>query len=177
MRQVIERSPTCRGTLGFVWDIKRSRVSRGIVTCIKRSSQQHFSSKTSTHYPLYDFDLRATQARTLLPAALASVSFGFVLVRVRTKTQRAQSQKPMAAFYGISFRLNLFDEIHVISLRLPGWTKFGSYRQRNFAIFRLSTLSDLLSQQLATTIATTTAAILATSNEAQARPCKACRKD
>jgi hypothetical protein len=36
----------------------------------------------STHYPLYDFDLRATHARTLLPAALASVSFGFVLVRV-----------------------------------------------------------------------------------------------
>jgi hypothetical protein len=32
------------------------------------------------HYPLYDFDLRATHARTLLPAALASVSFGFVLV-------------------------------------------------------------------------------------------------
>jgi len=37
----------------------------------------------STHYPLYDFDLRATHARTLLPAGLASVSFGFVLVRVR----------------------------------------------------------------------------------------------
>ena len=31
--------------------------------------------------PIYDFDLRATHARTLLPAALASVSFGFVLVR------------------------------------------------------------------------------------------------
>ena len=37
----------------------------------------------SFYYPLYDFDLRATHARTLLPAALASVSFGFVLVRVR----------------------------------------------------------------------------------------------
>ena len=36
----------------------------------------------STHCPLYDFDLRATHARTPLPAALASVSFGFVLVRV-----------------------------------------------------------------------------------------------
>ena len=33
--------------------------------------------------PTYDFDLRATHARTLLPAALASVSFEFVLVRVR----------------------------------------------------------------------------------------------
>ena len=31
---------------------------------------------------LRDFDLRATHARTLLPAALASVPFGFVLVRV-----------------------------------------------------------------------------------------------
>ena len=37
----------------------------------------------STHYPLYDFDLRTTHACTLLPAAVASVSFGFVLVRVR----------------------------------------------------------------------------------------------
>jgi len=31
------------------------------------------------------FDLRATHARTLLLAALASVSFGFVLVRVRVR--------------------------------------------------------------------------------------------
>ena len=30
-------------------------------------------------------DLRATHARTLLPAALASVSSGFVLVRVRVR--------------------------------------------------------------------------------------------
>ena len=36
-----------------------------------------------TNYRLYDFDLRATHARTLLPAALAPVSFGFVLVRVQ----------------------------------------------------------------------------------------------
>jgi len=33
--------------------------------------------------PLCNFGLRATHARTLLPAALVSVSFGFVLVRVR----------------------------------------------------------------------------------------------
>jgi hypothetical protein len=33
--------------------------------------------------PLYVFDSRATYARTLLPAALASVPFGFVFVRVR----------------------------------------------------------------------------------------------
>ena len=35
--------------------------------------------------PICDFELRATHARTLLPAALASVSFGFVLVRVRVR--------------------------------------------------------------------------------------------
>ena len=33
--------------------------------------------------PFYDLDLRASHARTLLPAALSSVPFGFVLVRVR----------------------------------------------------------------------------------------------
>ena len=35
--------------------------------------------------PFYDFDLRASHARSLLPAALASVPFGFVLVRVRVR--------------------------------------------------------------------------------------------
>jgi hypothetical protein len=39
----------------------------------------------STHFPSYDFDLRASHARTLLPAALAAVPFGFVLVRVRVR--------------------------------------------------------------------------------------------
>jgi hypothetical protein len=43
--------------------------------------------------PINDFDLRATHARKLLPAALASVSFGFVLVRVREKAHIAP-QKP-----------------------------------------------------------------------------------
>ena len=41
-----------------------------------------------------DFDLRATHARTLLPAALASLSFGFVLVRVRF---RVRSSKDMGS--------------------------------------------------------------------------------
>ena len=36
--------------------------------------------------PFYDFDLRASHARTLLPAALASVPFGFVLGRVRVRS-------------------------------------------------------------------------------------------
>jgi hypothetical protein len=39
-------------------------------------------------FPLYDFDLRATHARKLLPAELAPVSFGFVLVRVRVLMMR-----------------------------------------------------------------------------------------
>ena len=46
----------------------------------------------SAHYPLYDFDLRATHARTLLHAALASVSFGFVLVRVRVRVQLGEQR-------------------------------------------------------------------------------------
>jgi len=33
--------------------------------------------------PIYDFDLRTSHARTLLPAALASVFFGFVSAQVR----------------------------------------------------------------------------------------------
>jgi len=39
--------------------------------------------------PFYDFDLRASHALTLLPAALASVPFGFVLARVRVRVPRA----------------------------------------------------------------------------------------
>ena len=49
-------------------------------------------------YPLHDFDLRATHARTLLPAALASVSFGFVLVRVRSHDVDARIKKASEAF-------------------------------------------------------------------------------
>jgi len=41
--------------------------------------------------PLHDFDLRASHARTLLPAALASVPFGFVLVRVRVQQAKNDS--------------------------------------------------------------------------------------
>ena len=45
--------------------------------------KNYFMFSASSHYSLSDFDLRATHARALLPATLASVSFGFVLVRVR----------------------------------------------------------------------------------------------
>jgi len=37
--------------------------------------------------PPEEFDLRASHARTLLPAALASVPFGFVLVRLRVRVR------------------------------------------------------------------------------------------
>jgi len=56
----------------------------------------------SLRYPLYDFDLRATHARTLLPAALASVSFGFVLVRVRV---RVQSLRLFLRIYSAGFTI------------------------------------------------------------------------
>ena len=39
----------------------------------------------STHVIFYDFDLCASHARTFLPAALASVPLGFVIVRVRVR--------------------------------------------------------------------------------------------
>ena len=39
--------------------------------------------------PIYDFDVRASHARTLLPAALASVSFGYVLIRVQVREAKA----------------------------------------------------------------------------------------
>ena len=56
----------------------------------------------STHYPLYDFDLRATHARTLLPAALASVSLGFVLVRVRVLVCVSQVETDLLDFKNFS---------------------------------------------------------------------------
>ena len=43
--------------------------------------------------PIYGFDLRATHARTLLLAALASLSFGFVLVRVRVQHVRQTARR------------------------------------------------------------------------------------
>ena len=62
----------------------------------------------STHYPLYDFDLRATHARTLLPAALASVSFGFVLVRVRLRSGRGKLRLRIPSIYHTASRKRIF---------------------------------------------------------------------
>ena len=44
------------------------------------------SRKALARLPDYDFGLCTSHARALLPAALASVSFGFVLVRVQVRT-------------------------------------------------------------------------------------------
>ena len=55
--------------------------------------------------PFYDFDLRASHARTLLPAALASVPFGFVLVRVRV---RVLTQATKAGIRGLAGSRDFF---------------------------------------------------------------------
>ena len=56
-----------------------------------RPAHSSDASRAPTHtYALFHvFDSRATHARTLLPAALASVPFGFVLVRVRVRVAGA----------------------------------------------------------------------------------------
>ena len=59
---------------------------------------------TLTYALSHVFDSRATHARTLLPAALASVPFGFVLVRVRV---RFKPGKP-GVFSDPDGRLNMF---------------------------------------------------------------------
>ena len=67
------RIPTSGRSIGFC----------AIWVCMSSSSSS--LPALYTHHPIYDFDLRATHARTLLPAALASVSFGFVMIRVRVR--------------------------------------------------------------------------------------------
>ena len=63
---------------------------------IREILRSHCKARLST-LPIYDFDLRATHARTLLPAALASVSFGFILVRVRVRHRSGGSEGPAIA--------------------------------------------------------------------------------
>jgi hypothetical protein len=69
---------------------RAQRLNNGVLSSMQKLFHEQFPLKRgvkvlcflpSTHYTLYDFDLRAS-TRVLLPAALASVSFGFVLVRV-----------------------------------------------------------------------------------------------
>ena len=72
----------------------------------------------SAHYPLYDFDLRATHARTLLPAALASVSFGFVLVRVRVQIEHL-------AFVSKIYHNMVISGV-IIFLSVPSWVNRAS---------------------------------------------------
>ena len=77
----------------------------------------------STHYPLYDFDLRATHARTLLPAAVASVSFGFVLVRVRVLSSlRYRLARDVRVYTSArSISLTLRAETLLLSCTLRAW--------------------------------------------------------
>jgi len=59
-----------------------------------RLTGQNVRGLTSLYaLPFYDFDLRASHARTLLPAALASVPFGFVLVRVRVRANCKEQRR------------------------------------------------------------------------------------
>jgi len=78
----------------------------------------------STHYPLYDLDLRATHARTLLPAALASVSFGFVLVRVRVTVPWTGLQSGPGDEDGRPFRRRL--GVSINGLARVGRTEHGT---------------------------------------------------
>jgi len=70
--------------------------------------------------PFYDFDLRASHARTLLPAALASVPFGFVLVRVRVRHKESGSfglECACCLYFGLSFAM----AIHSLNSLEIGW--------------------------------------------------------
>ena len=54
--------------------------------------------------PICGFELRASHARKLLPAALACVSFGFVLVRVRVRVRRGDKAVKFRAATATSVR-------------------------------------------------------------------------
>jgi len=77
---------------------------------VQTSSPQHT-------IPIHDFDLRATHARTLLPAALAFVSFGFVLVRVRVQHMPFR----ISTFVTPPFTALPFLESHLGWGNLTGW--------------------------------------------------------
>ena len=80
----------------------------------------------STNYPLYDFDLRATHARTLLPAALASVSFGFLLVRVRVRY----------LLYSMPIELEKYPELNILIGNTPGLPENVNLKRIVFAAIR-----------------------------------------
>jgi len=89
VRLVLEDSLICRS--GGSWRGVPKRLNNGVLSSMQKQTQKRLKSGFKCKYyascPLqtilfYDFDLRATHARTLLPEALASVSLGFVLVRV-----------------------------------------------------------------------------------------------
>ena len=88
--------------------------------------------------PLYDFDLRATHARTLLPAALASVSFGFVLVRVRVvhyfRYYRNPQQTSLIVARRFAFRFKAFDWSSSGRRTPRRWSEKGGFEHRHLVI-------------------------------------------
>jgi hypothetical protein len=57
------------------------------VAILQRAGYATHRSKLKETFPIYDIDLRATHAHTILPAVLAFVSFGLVRVRVRVRVR------------------------------------------------------------------------------------------
>jgi hypothetical protein len=60
---------------------------------VRMHSRWHGRTELRTPQLSSRFDLRATHAHTFLPAALASVPFGFVLVRVRGRARGRRSSR------------------------------------------------------------------------------------
>jgi len=95
------RNPLVRlGSRANILSVSTPRKNYFMNTFNFRGGWKYYAS-CPLQYPLYDSDLRATHARTLLPAVLASVSFGFVFVRVRVKigqqTAGQSRAKPLRA--------------------------------------------------------------------------------
>jgi len=82
-----------RPTPRHLWATDRPRMCYPTCQQLPSKKQRKRSFLLSSHFPSYDFDLRASHARTLPPAALASVPFGFVLVRVRVQKQVHSSHR------------------------------------------------------------------------------------
>jgi hypothetical protein len=105
----------------WTYDLRRCEVKLSLFVIVKGAIYIYLVEVLcflpSTHYPLYDFDLRATHARTLLPAALASVSFGFVLVRVLVGKSGFCQGKEFRVNHAQTTRVANFSDAEVIRVR------------------------------------------------------------
>ena len=98
------RSPT---SCARVWVL-----SGGHAACVLRgfglSLPHRVPAATAPAFPpLLSFDSRATHARTPLPAALASVSYGWVLVRVRISARRRERRRGLPTRQNFRFHWSL----------------------------------------------------------------------